>query len=115
MRERSLFETVQDRDRPPDRRPVGLPHNGTTTSADAAESMLPAAIAQASRVYHFIAQQGDEGATDHEVQAELGLTGDSERPRRWALERNGLIRNSGRKRKSPKGRDAIVWIAAEKK
>ncbi|NQV27747.1 MAG: hypothetical protein HQ518_25645 [Rhodopirellula sp.] len=119
MNERTLFEQgIQDQDRPPDSkqsRPVGLPHNRTATSKAAAVSMRPAAIAQAARVYHFIAEQGNEGATDHEVQTELGLSGDSERPRRWSLERSGLIRDSGRKRKSPKGRDAIVWIVNEMK
>ncbi len=115
MNERSLFDDGQsDRDRPPDK-PVGLPHNRTETSRRAAESMVPAAMAQAARVFHFIAECGEEGATDHEVQAELGMTGDSERPRRWSLQRSGLICDSGQRRKSPKGRKAIVWIATEKK
>ncbi len=77
--------------------------------------MVPAATAQAARVFHFIAECGKEGATDHEVQTELGMTGDSERPRRWSLHRAGLIRDSGQRRKSPAGRPAIVWIAANAK
>lgn len=96
-------------------KPIGLPHSGTDTSRKAAERMVPAATAQAARVFHFIAERGEEGATDHEVQAELGMTGDSERPRRWSLQRAGLICDSRQRRKSPTGRKAIVWIAAEKK
>ena len=142
MNERTLFDDgIQERDRPPDKaiglppsgrdarsashedeerkkrknRPVGVPYNGTDTSRAAAERITPVAITQAVQVFQFIAQCGVEGATDHEIQAALGLTGDSERPRRWSLERAGMIRDSGQRRKSPKGRDAIVWIASEKK
>jgi hypothetical protein len=142
MNERTLFDDgMQERDRPPNKpiglpppetdarsaahedkerdkrrnRLVGVPHNGTDTSHAAAERITPVAISQAARVFHFIAQCGDEGATDHEVQSELGLTGDSERPRRCSLHRAGLIRDSRQRRKSPTGRQAIVWIATEKK
>jgi hypothetical protein len=115
MTERSLFSVeTQERDRPPEK-PVGLPHSGSDTSREAAERMVSAASAQAARVFHFIAERGKEGATDHEVQAELGMTGDSERPRRWSLHRAGLIRDSGQRRKSPAGRQAIVWIKADEK
>jgi hypothetical protein len=114
MDERTLFTDDQKPERPP-AKPVGLPHSGSDTSREAAERMMPAATAQAARVFHFIAERGKEGATDHEVQAELGMTGDSERPRRWSLHRAGLIRDSGLRRKSPAGRQAIVWIASEEK
>ena len=119
MEERTLFsQSNQERDRPPDPEPsrhACLPHSGPDTSRAAAERICPVATAQAARVFHFIAQRGDEGATDHEVQAELGMTGDSERPRRWSLQRSGLIRDSGQRRKSPRGRQAIVWISTEQK
>lgn len=115
MEESTLFpDGIQNRDRPPDK-PVGLPHNGTTTSKAAAVSMLPAATAQAARVFHSIAVAGEAGMTDHELQSDLAMSGDSERPRRWSLQRAGLIRDSGQRRKSPAGRPVIVWIAAEKK
>ena len=94
-------------------RPVGVPHNGTETSREAGERIAPVASAQAARVLVYIAGQGDDGATDHEVQTALGMTGDSERPRRWSLQRAGLIRDSGQRRKSPAGRAAIVWIATD--
>ena len=119
MQKRTLFsDESQVPDRPPDSgrsRPVGLPHSGTDTSREAAERMVPGASVQAARVFQFISKCGREGATDHEVQTELGMTGDSERPRRWSLQRAGLIRDSGQRRKSPAGRQAIVWIANEEK
>ncbi len=37
------------------------------------------------RVFGFIRDRGEYGATDLEMQTELGLTGDSQRPRRWEL------------------------------
>lgn len=117
MNERSLF-SQEKQDRPPDSgksRAVELPHNGTSTSKAAAKRMVPGASAQSARVYNFIAERGKEGATDHEVQSALAMTGDSERPRRWSLCRAGLIRDSGQRRKAPTGRPVIVWIATEKK
>ena len=67
MNERNLFSAgSQEQERPPDK-PVGLPHSGSDTSREAAERMVPAATAQAARVFHFIAKCGNEGATDHEV------------------------------------------------
>ena len=107
--ERTLFSTVnQKRDRPPDR-PVGLPHSGPDTSREAAKRIVPVASVQAVRVFQAIAAAGPDGRTDHELQAELNMTGDSERPRRWSLQNAGLIRDSGRRRQSPAGRKAIVW------
>lgn len=119
MQKRSLF-SVEDSepDRPPDSgksRPIGLPHSGSDTSREAAERMVPGASAQAARVFQFISKCGKEGATDHEIQSALAMTGDSERPRRWSLQRAGLIRDSGQRRKSPAGRQAIVWISTDEK
>lgn len=120
-RERKLFENEAKNAARSDRQqterskagPVGVPHSGTETSRQAAERITPAASAQAARVLVYIAQRGDAGATDHELQAALGMTGDSERPRRWSLQRAGLIRDSGQRRKSPAGRAAIVWVATD--
>jgi hypothetical protein len=38
------------------------------------------------------------------------LSGDSERPRRVELEKEGLIQNSHRNRPSPSGLPCIVWV-----
>lgn len=90
------------------------PHKrGSETSKAAAGKMTTAATTQAARVYAFIVQRGLEGATDQEIQDGLGLTGDSERPRRRGLQKIGLINDSGKTRKSPAGRDSVVWISKE--
>lgn len=118
MQKRTLFpDESQLPDRPPDSgkpRPVGVPNSGSDTSRQAAERIVPVASVQAVRVFQAIAAAGSEGRTDHELQTELGMTGDSERPRRWSLQRAGLIRDSGQRRKSPSNRAVIVWVAGEK-
>lgn len=119
MSQRPLFPDESDEQpdaRPPEAsrsRVYGVPHSGSQTSRNAAERIAPVATAQAARVFHAIAAAGADGRTDHELQQLLGMTGDSERPRRWSLQRAGLIRDSGQRRKSPAGRAAIVWIATD--
>lgn len=119
MQERTLLSDEEsERDRSPDpgkSRPAGLPHSGPDTSRAAAERMVAGASAQVARVFQFISKCGKEGATDHEIQSALAMTGDSERPRRWSLQKAGLIRDSGQRRKSPTGRLAIVWISTDEK
>ena len=123
-RERKLFDddarNGESDPKPPDIRSErsksqsrGTPHNGTATSREAANRMFTSATAQTVRVLGFIACQGATGATDHEIQAALQLSGDTERPRRWSLLKWGLIRDSGLRRKSPAGRAAVVWVADE--
>jgi len=91
--------------------PVGAPHSGPDTSRAAAERIAPGASGLAVKVFGVIAARGDDGATDFEIQESLGMSGDTERPRRWELERDGLIHDSGRRRKSPSGRAARVYVA----
>lgn len=97
--------------KPVGRPPAGIPHSGTDTSRAAARRISPLASALTARVFHFIASRADNGATDFEVQDGLGLSGDTERPRRWTLQKCGLVRDSGTRRKSPSGRAAIVYVA----
>jgi hypothetical protein len=73
--------------------------------------MKASAEALLTQVYEYIQAQGDDGATDAEIQAALGISGDTERPRRWTLEKAKLIRDSGKTRPTPAGRQAVVWIA----
>lgn len=87
------------------------PHTRPTTSRTAAEQIQPAAATLRRAVLRFIQSQGSDGATDAEIQTALDLTGDTQRPRRWELQRAGLIVDSGRRRKTPAARDAIVWTA----
>jgi hypothetical protein len=69
-----------------------------------------------ARVLDHIARCLD-GATDDEIQIALGLSGDTERPRRWELLRTHRIRQSHRedgsvrRRYTRAGRLAVVWEA----
>lgn len=90
---------------------VGIPHSGTDTSRAAAREMSPLASTLNLRVFRFIVDRSDDGATDFDIQAGLGLSGDTERPRRWTLQKCGLVKDSGARRDSPSGRAAIVYVA----
>jgi len=50
---------------------------------------------QRDKVYKCIVDAGRDGITDQEIQQQLGLPGDSERPRRIELFKAGLIKGSG--------------------
>lgn len=50
------------------------------------------------------------GLTDTEIQEKLGMSGDTERPRRGELLKGGLIKDSLITRKTKRGREAIVWV-----
>ena len=88
------------------------PHSGSATSKAAAEAIRPEAGTLSAEVFGFIISTGERGATDAEIQRGLHLSGDTERPRRRALQQRGLIIDSGHRRKTPAARLAAVWIAA---
>lgn len=52
-----------------------------------------------------------DGMTDDAMQAFTGLPGDSERPRRISLLKDGLIYDTGRKERTRSGKLAVVWRA----
>lgn len=60
------------------------------------------------RVYEFIRDQGENGATDEECQRALAMNPSSQRPRRGELAEAGLIVESGR-RPTSSNRRATVW------
>jgi len=63
------------------------------------------------RVFEFIRDRGEEGATDEECQRELGMNPSTQRPRRGELVDAGLIVESGT-RLTASRRRAAVWRAA---
>ena len=63
------------------------------------------------RVFRYVRLRGDHGATDVEISDGLGILRDSVRPRRLELERAGRLADSGRRRRTPSGRLATVWIS----
>lgn len=82
------------------------------TSIEAARAIQPHMSRLRAMVFAYFSTRGKIGATDEEVQQELHMPANTERPRRIELERMGLIVDSGEKRKTRAGRNASVWVVA---
>lgn len=83
---------------------------GSETSREAAESVADDVAALRAIVFELFQREGEAGLTDDEIAATLELDGNTARPRRWELAQDGVIRDSGRKRKTRRGRNATVWV-----
>ena len=88
------------------------------TSREAAEAAKPTASTYRRQVLDYLRIRvipcgADRlpGATDEEMQDDLQLNPSTQRPRRVELVSAGLVRDSGRKRKTKSGRWAVVWEA----
>lgn len=101
------LSTIQPRSYP---MPPSVP---VDTSREAARSMTDSADAIRRRVYRFIAESGEHGATNEEIQDALKLAGDTVRPRVWELMGVGSVVDSGARRKTRSGRQARVVRVAE--
>jgi hypothetical protein len=64
-------------------------------------------------VYEYLIRQGLRGATDNEMQQALQMSGDTQRPSRVKLLRDGLIIDSGTTRINLNGNPATVWRAID--
>lgn len=80
------------------------------TTLSARDQIKSKRLTLRDKVLNYITQAGDRGATDEELQQVLFMAGNTERPRRDELLSMGLIRDSGRRRKTSSNRDAIVWV-----
>lgn len=80
------------------------------TSQSAAEKMYFESGTWRKRVYDFIVDRGFEGATDQEMQQYFDKSGDTIRPVRVSLIRDGILMDSGRTRKNTSGNQCIVWV-----
>lgn len=85
------------------------------TSVAAAEQVKPIAETQRRLVLSILQMAGERGLTDDEIQAATGMNPSGARPRRIELVRAGLVRDSGRTRKTRSGREAVVWTAVKEK
>jgi len=63
-------------------------------------------------VLGYLYSVGRDGATDQEMQNALRIGPQTQTPSRRTLAKEGLVENSGRKRLTTSGRNAIVWIVA---
>lgn len=80
------------------------------TSIAARASLGSAARTQRQQVFLHLLKCGSMGATLNELEAALGISGNTVRPRRLELEQSGLIEDSGLRRPTPSGRQAVVWV-----
>ncbi len=65
------------------------------------------------RVEDYLRSRGRQGATDVEIQQALWLPVTTEVPRRNELVKAGIVRNTGKRRKTGTGASAIVWAIVE--
>jgi hypothetical protein len=88
-------------------------HNAPAgTSGVAADRIAGHAAKQRADVLAVIVKAGTFGATDAEVEIATGIRAQSVSPRRGELVKLRLVVDSGRRRPTPRGRPAAVWVAA---
>lgn len=84
------------------------PHQRSSdTSWESAKAVAPNFSARMLKILEKISTVG--GMTDEEGQYGLEIDGNSYRPARVTLAKHGLILDSGERRKTHSGRNAVVW------
>ncbi|MBX3359914.1 MAG: hypothetical protein KF912_07980 [Phycisphaeraceae bacterium] len=88
-------------------------HNAPSGTSEVAASRIAGhAAQQRADVLAAIVKAGAHGATDAEIESATGIRAQSVSPRRGELRTLGAIVDSGRRRLTPRGRPAAVWIAS---
>jgi hypothetical protein len=82
------------------------------TSIAAQIKVAPRVTTYKALVFNLIHVRGEHGATDQEIQETLMMSGDTVRPTRGKLLKDGLIYDSGKTRKNRNDNDCIVWVAS---
>lgn len=88
------------------------PSNGVQTSDEAAAAIEPVAQRQRDILYAYVCDQYMLGTTNQEAEEALGMPAQTVSPRMGELRKEGLVVDSGEKRRTRSGRRAIVWIDA---
>lgn len=83
------------------------------TSYDTAVAIASKVPSMRMKVHTFIHRMGAYGATDEEVQIGLRMQQNTQAPRRYELERMGVVVDSGIRRDTTRGHAAIVWITRQ--
>jgi hypothetical protein len=84
------------------------------TSLAAAAAIEPDAATLRGKCLDHL-RHAPDGATDEEQQEDLRMNPSTQRPRRIELLKAGWIRDSGKRRPTRSGRQAVVWIAVKQK
>ena len=82
------------------------------TSIEAQRKSAPRMSSYKARVYQFLIDRMEQGATDQEMQFALKMSGDTLRPTRGKLLKENFIYDSGKTRKNENGNDCIVWVVS---
>ena len=92
----------------------GLPYQPhSDTSRAAALQAQPRAHTDRARVLRYLKHCGLGGSTDEEMQEQLGMNPNSQRPRRRELVIAGYARDSRLRRKTKSGCQAVIWQSCE--
>lgn len=105
----TLFDTGNDDTNT--RKVKRLEQRRKSTSQTAYEKLAEQMPELRAKVYRYLLAKGDEGATDEEMQIELGMNPSTQRPRRGELVAAGLVVDSGRRRELRSGNKGTVWVA----
>jgi hypothetical protein len=98
---------------PIERNTVRLGRRSPNTSQIAAQRLLPRTGTKRKTVFDLIRAAGDVGLCDHEIEDLTGWLHQSASSIRNGLMNDGWIMDSGKRRKTPQGNGAIVWISME--
>jgi len=79
------------------------------TSRTAAQNAFLRSGTRRKMIYELIKRHYEVGLCDHEIIEITALSPNTARPTRISLMKDGLISDSGKRRKTPQGNDAIVW------
>lgn len=90
-----------------------IARNAQRTSIAAAFKALPKVGSMRRKVYEYILVQGLRGATDQEMERALHIDGNTIRPTRGSLVKDGFIIDTGTTRKNEHNNDCIVWRTVE--
>lgn len=96
-----------------DRNTVIIANNAQRTSRAVAEKVLPKTGTLRRQVYEYFFRRGLNGSTDEEAQEALNIDGNTMRPTRGSLVKDGYLIDTGTTRKNAKGHECIVWRATE--
>lgn len=95
-----------------DRDVVLVGKNSPKTSKAAATKALPGSGTKRRIIFDMIVDSGMFGVCDHEIEQRTNWLHQSASAARNSLMKDGWIIDSGIRRKTPQGNDAIAWIVA---
>ncbi len=85
------------------------PAQGHSPTSQAAAASIAPRIGDLHRKLIDWLRQHPDGATDEEMQDELDMLANTQRPRRRELQLADYVEDSGRTRLTHSGRNAVVW------